>query len=332
MKLITFIVCICCTLILTSSSHPVSPLKKGDIFISDILSIYRISPMNGATEKVLDGQLADISYNKENQTLFSVNRGKKGYFGLNDKTTSSCDTGLSAPNYIYSYKNYVLSDSWMIYHNSDGEMMGQFGIYDISKKQLIKTFKTYGTFDAITGHANLAYVTMFGSEKNNSNVYEVNMNTLQIRPIFHTPQPRAPKIIHSEEGSSYGFYKHWHFGPANELVKMNLQTGEKETIANLDIYAYNATILRDIAVVIHFDDLKENVDIPDCITIIDLKNGSSTKMHLPGIQPTNIIAYNNKMVAVTDENGFLLLIDPFEKKVIKKHFINEGLYFLAAVT
>lgn len=332
MKQSRFLFLMLSTLILVSCDKDHTSFKKGDIFISDASSVFKVNPKSGETKKILEGQVADISYNKTTQSVFSVNRGEKGYTEINSKNTSTCSNGLAASNYLYAYKNHVLSDSWIIHHDANGEIMGQFGIYDVQKKKLMKTFKAYGTFDAITGYKNTAYVTMFGSMKKNSNVYEVNMDTSSIRPVFRTSQARAPKVLFSANGHSYGFYKHWDTGPANELVSIDLKTGKTKAIAKLSAYAYNMQICGELAIVVHFDEMNEHITIPDCVTIVNLKTGQQTKMSIPDIRPTNIIGYDEKTVAITDECGYLLLLNPFEEKIVKKHFIHEGLYFLASAT
>jgi hypothetical protein len=322
-----------CLLIISCNKNVM--VNKDNIYVSDLKSIYKVNPKTMEKVVIIENDiLYQINFNKQRDTLISVHKDSEnpGILEISENGISFFPIHSMLPHYIYPYGRYVVLDNSQIMYDSSGEVISEFGIYDIEKKKLLKKFKVYGncrSFRSITGYKGFAYVTTFDSEKNKSNLYEIDIQKLSIRKIFRSPQRRAPKIFFDNTANSYAFYDHWDFGPANEIAKIDLKTGTKKLIAQLDPYAYHMAIIEDLAVIIHYDEMNMQVDIQKPISILNLKTGKLEKLQILNIRPTDIISYQNNQVVITDEHGKMIIIDPKKKKV-ERFSISNNLFFLAS--
>jgi hypothetical protein len=230
---------------------------------------------------------------------------------------------------MYKYKHYVVLQSDEIFTDKNKEVMGEWGVYDLNKKDFVLKQKEYGDFRGITGRGNKAYVSTFDFDKKaRSNVVEINLDTMTTRKIFSTLEKRPPRIYFDGKGQSYAFYNHWDdFGPANELDRIDLKTGKRTLVATLPPYSFNMTIIDHYAVVTHYDELNGVMNIPEPISVVDLNTGKVSSIKWSGGRPFGVGRYKNK-AAVATEKGTLLLIDPVNLRIDKTIKVtNRDLFF-----
>ncbi|PMB02338.1 hypothetical protein CEN49_25860 [Fischerella thermalis CCMEE 5273] len=279
-----------------------------------------------------DAFLSKLEYDKSNQSIIAAISGnidrEMGFFEISTKGINKQRTGPVRSNHLYSNGKYVVLDNDQIFTDKNGEILGEWGIFDKSKKEFILKEKVFGDFRAITGYGNKAYITTFGSvEKRNSNVYEVDLTSFKMRAVFNKPERRTPKVYFNKDGQSFGFYNHWDdFGPRNAIVSLDLRTASKELVADLPPYAYDMVLVNDYAVVIHYDENNGMVNISKPITIVNLETNKVSRVEGINSRPTDIAVYNSKVV-ITDDKGFILLLNPMEGKLEKRiQVTSTGLY------
>lgn len=315
-----------------SNSNIRLSINNDVIYATDMKSVYKINITTGQINELLKDEghyYTNIAFRSGEKSLITpVDEagGKLRLYEINQKGLSKLDLDKVRPHNIYNYKNYIVMDNDQIFKDKQNVFMGEWVIFDTNRQEFIKRDRIYGIFRSITGYRHFAYITSYSKEKG-SNIYEVNLKTLETRKIFNKNVERAPSVIFSETGKAYGFYNHWQHGESNSLVEINLKTGDQKKIAQLPEFSYDVLIKDNKAIIIHYDQNNGVENIKEPLTIVDLQSKEKQRLSVNGWRPTDVISHNEKII-ISNERGFIVVLDLSELKIDKYIKTNKSIYYM----
>ncbi|MBD1372329.1 hypothetical protein IC620_08165 [Hazenella sp. IB182357] len=320
-----------CLLIILSGCSQDFQWTQGDIIVSGGDEVFIVNPQTKKVQSIFKKNtfISEMKYNDKRNSIVLTTKAASNYYLYEIRSSDINKYEVPPAHFADSTKNYVVLNSDVIHTDSKGDIQGEWTVYDLAKEDFVLKQKVYGDFRSIIIYDDKAYISTFGDKKNSSNVYEVDLNHLKWRPIFKQYQARAPKVLKSSQ--TYGLYTHWDFGPSNQLVELNLNTGKTTPIVNLDSYVWDGIIIGDYAVVLHFDENGIQIEPNNHLSIINLKTKEIKKIENTRIGDLyDLIQYHDK-VAITDLNGFLHLLDPKTLELESMQINKNGLLNITSV-
>ncbi|GIM45584.1 hypothetical protein DNHGIG_11330 [Collibacillus ludicampi] len=215
-------------------------------------------------------------------------------------------------------------DSAQILHDENMQVTA-LGFYDVQAQNIVSTIHIPGVVQDITGSGNKAFVSSYYPPQvaiedklpeKKSNIYEVDLDTKAIRPIFKEDQKYVPLRIISGGPYIYGIFQGESAdflpkdAPKNILVKIDPKTGTLLNQVKLLPYAKDLVLSSDgrNIFVTHFEKLASATPISVPISRVSTET-FDVKEVTGNFRACSIVSMNGKIYVGDELNQQLTVID-----------------------
>lgn len=279
--------------------------------------------------------LQSMTYDKERKRIVAPGYSPEQKFaglmlfeGGKSKQLDLEDEGFG-PVHIYQHENLYVMDSARV--QTEGPLQAkEIIIYDIDKNTTVKKFMIPGQIKAIAGSGTKVYVSAYyypyfkelqGGYK--SNIYEIDLETQNMRPIFPKDQLVVPFQIGLHNGQLYGVYNRVDNippdAPQNLFVKIDPKSGEVLQKVKLTDNARDLVFSADgnYAFVSHFYMLaNQDVKIDNPVSRVDLQTFGVKKLE-GDYRAAAILEHQGKIYLGSDLQPELTVLDESTLQVEK---------------
>lgn len=311
-----------------SSHYPLSTTTEGHpiLFISDSHKI-DIMDLSTNDQKIINNPIfiQSLNYDKEKKRIvapgYSPEQIFLGLLYVEGTDLKKRSTSPFSPIHLYQYgRTYVMDSAQEL---KDGKMdITQIGVYDSSSERMIKLLQVPGIVKDITGFGTKAYLSSYLSPESakiagvppKSNIYELDLHTYELRPVFHQDQKWIPFRLLFHDGYLYGLYQSANNvpigAPQNQLVKMDPQKGTIEKTVQLSEFAKDMTLSTDgkSIFVIHYDQWGSKSPPSKPLTKVDLSTFQIKELTDP-IRAVSLVSLDGKLYVGSDLDGKITVID-----------------------
>ncbi|GIM44688.1 hypothetical protein DNHGIG_02370 [Collibacillus ludicampi] len=320
----------------SSSSHSLSTTTDGHsiLYVSDS---HKIDIVDVDTNKnnIINNSIfiQSLNYDKEKKRIvapgYSPEEKFLGLLFVEGTDLKKKSTSPFAPIHLYQYGNTYVMDSAQVL--KDGKIdITQIGVYNSSTESMIKLLQVPGIVKDIIGFGSKAYISSYLSPESTqnegvppkSNIYELDLHSYKLRPIFHQDQKFVPFRLLFHDGYLYGVYQSANNvpieAPQNQLIKIDPQKGVIEKTVQLPIFAKDMTLSSDgkSIFVTHFDQWGSQDLLEKPLSKVDLSTFQVDELTYP-IRAVSLVSLNGKLYVGNSIDRNIVVIDEKTFKVEK---------------
>lgn len=312
--------------------NPVHP--NNVLYISDSHKFERIDLDTNDHEIVKNSIfIQSLNYDKEKKRIvapgYSPEQKFLGLLYVEGTDLKKQSTSPFSPIHLYQFGTKYVMDSAQAL--KDGKIdITQIGVYDSNSDRMIKLLQVPGIVKDITGHESKAYISSYHSPGDaeyagvppKSNIYELDLDSHELRPIFKTDQQWVPFRLLFHDGYLYGVYQSARHvpkdAPQNILAKINPKTGTIEKTVQLSEFAKDLVVSTDgkSIFVTHFYELGSRVPIQNPLSKIDIST-FQVDVLTDRFRAASLASHDYKLYVGSDLDSQLTVVDEKTFKVEK---------------
>ncbi|MFC4767623.1 YncE family protein [Effusibacillus consociatus] len=303
------------------------------LYISDGHNLQEID-VDTNDQKVIKNTIfiQSLNYDKDKKKIVAPGYSPGDFWGLlyvEGTDLKKQSTLPFSPIHLYQFGTKYVMDSAQALN--DGKIhTTQVGLYDSNSDRMIKLFQVPGIVKDIAGYESKAYISSYHSQENaqfagvspKSNIYELDLNSNELRPIFKNDQKWVPFKLLFQDGYLYGVYQSGRNVPKdatqNILAKINPKTGTIEKTVQLSKFAKDLVLSTDgkSIFVTHFDEWGSQETIQNPLSKIDLSTFQVDVLS-DNLRAASIVSNENKLYVGSDLDGKITVVDEKTFKVEK---------------